>query len=71
MPVLPRRKPKPSPPASRRAQDGRTYRQIENYYKQHGYYPPNIEQLAEEDLQLVQALQGRRKRPLKLTGEEN
>lgn len=70
-----RRKPKPAPlpAAQQRRADDRTYRQFEDYYRRRGYDRRNIEQLAEDDLQLTQALQGRRrsKRPLNLTGASN
>jgi hypothetical protein len=68
-----RRKPSILPPPVQRREDDRTYRGIEDYYRRQGYAPQNIEQLAEDDLQLIQALQGRRrsKRPLNLTGMSN
>jgi hypothetical protein len=68
-----RRKPRPLLSPAQRREDDHTYRQIEDYYKQRGYAPQNIENLAEDDLQLILALQGRRrtKKPLSLTGMSN
>lgn len=51
---------------STKAQDDRSYRQIEDYYKRRGYPKENIEGLAEGDFQLVQRLKKRTRKPLNL-----
>lgn len=62
-----------TPAAEQKREDGRSVRQIENYYKGIGYNPATIEDEAEQTFQIARRLNKRKRglRNVKLTGMEN